>query len=130
MRAILISPATREIKEVNLDPVGPGSIKGFPFLLDGLIEPEIPNRDVMFTSLEEHDNREPAFFILGRRILPGGAILIGENPGDGDTAPAKSTIEEITAAIHWTTRADLLAAKQAGEEASRGAPEGACPVIS
>lgn len=115
MRVILINSETREVKEMEIDDADARQYRTY---VTGLVS-LVPNRDVLFIDrLSVHEDAQHYFIFLDR-ILPGNGVLFGEDPGDGEAAPARSTVEEIVAMVGSASRADLLDAKQKSETKER-----------
>lgn len=114
MRAIFIDAAKKTVSEVEL----PGDSRGN---LDKMYEligcelitvaHEFENVDTLFVDDEGLLTLTPdtPFFFIGGAHQPfaGNGVILGGPDGEGDSTPARSTVEEIQAKVVWMTLADV-----------------------
>jgi hypothetical protein len=112
VRAILIDAKARTITESEI-PDG-ATLDAMQSAVGGSIETafEFPNHDTVFVNEEGLLGPMPDWFEVkgGHQPFVGNGIVCGFDPDSGDTIAAKSTIEEIRAAVTFKSLSQVRAA--------------------
>ena len=108
MRAIHIDATLRTVTEIDVpahtEPAN-AQLLALQKAVGGLIElvARLPNGDCVFVDEEGKLKKPRHFFWLAgaREPFAGNAIVVGDADRNGDITPAKSTVDEMYAALQW-----------------------------